>query len=490
MKNITCFILSSLLGFSLFAQDYESPDTGVNWTLEDVMQNSPSTVSFDNGIYTLSENLTVAENDTLSFNSALTVHIDEDIKLTVAGKFFSQGTSSDKVLITATDSLTPYEGFRFEEISEVSIDHTTIKNGGGLKVITPNFTLTNSMLAYNVSGSSTGAAVSLSHGSPLIENNVFLKNDLPAVSSGANQAVAAKILNNYLDGNGQSNQNRPQINMGPSGSDTLKIQQNTIIGDRDMDQVGGIAVSNFIGGQIIVNIDDNIITDNRYGMTVAGGNAFANIRRNSIEDNDSQGEPNLGGSGISLNTASNTQTIIASSNEFRGNLWGITLIDQASINLGDDADNPGQNVFANNGNSGEIYALYNNTPNTIQAKHNCWIEGQENTLADAESVIFHQADDSSLGEVIYDPINCSFLSAEEFAQTDLAIYPNPASDAIYLNNADNFEQLTIYSLQGQILSEKQLQPNQNEIPLDLVPGLYILTFQKGNNQVSKKLIVE
>ncbi|MEZ4792091.1 MAG: hypothetical protein R2783_01010 [Gelidibacter sp.] len=41
----------------------------------------------------------------------------------------------------------------------------------------------------------------------------------------------------------------------------------------------------------------------------------------------------MGGSGMSLDTSSGGMDIIASGNEIRRNLWGITVIGQASINL-------------------------------------------------------------------------------------------------------------------------------------------------------------
>ena len=56
--------------------------------------------------------------------------------------------------------------------------------------------------------------------------------------------------------------------------------------------------------------------------------------------------------------------------------------------MGDGVGNPGGNIFADNGNNGEIYALYNNSSFPIMALHNCWIEGQLSTTDDVEDVIF------------------------------------------------------------------------------------------------------
>src|SRR5690606_2719770 len=156
---------------------------------------------------------------------------------------------TDDVTITAVNQASPYDGFRFEEFSEINIQNAVIEYGGGLQVLTEDFILNNCTLRYNVSGTATGAVVTMSRGVPVITNNTFLFNNNPALSSGANQSVSAYIFNNYIEGNNQTNNNRPQINMGATmTTDTLKIIQNTIIGDRDMIMAGGIAVANLVGG--------------------------------------------------------------------------------------------------------------------------------------------------------------------------------------------------------------------------------------------------
>src|SRR5690606_20038433 len=101
-----------------------------------------------------------------------------------------------------------------------------------------------------------------------------------------------------IEGNNTANSNRPQINMGTTmANEPLQIIQNTIIGDPAMEMAGGIAVANFVGGSINVMIDDNTIQNNRYGITIIGPSNSAFIRNNIIEDNNIQGDPNLGGSG-------------------------------------------------------------------------------------------------------------------------------------------------------------------------------------------------
>ncbi len=481
-------IFSLFISTTLFAQTYTTPNTGVIWTLDDIAANSPTTITVSGSDYTMLENLVIAGNDTVIIDSDLTLLIDADLLLTVFGTFL---VDSNEVTITAINTANPFEGLRFEEFSEVNIQNTTIEFGGGLRVLTEDFTLNNCTLTNNVSGVSTGAVVSLSDGTPQITNNTFMFNELPAISSAANSTISAYIFNNYIEANNQSNSNRPQINMGATGvSDTLKIIQNTIIGDPALDMVGGIAVANLVGGAVRVIIDDNIVNNNRYGITVVGPNSFAYIRNNIIEDNNTQNLPLLGGSGISLNTNSGVMEVIASGNEFRRNLWGITVIGTASINLGDGAGNPGGNVFSENGNEGEIYALYNNTQNTLLAKNNCWIEGQPNTSTDAEAVIFHFVDDSTLGEVIFDPVNCEVLSEGIFGAEDFVVYPNPVREILYFNNTHSFEILEILDVQGRLLMNETISEGNNSIEISLPTGIYFANFRNGYSSLTKKLIIE
>ncbi|PVW17343.1 T9SS type A sorting domain-containing protein [Marixanthomonas spongiae] len=491
MKKITLSCLLVVFTFSaLIAQTYTTPNDGGTYTLDDIATLSPTTVTVSGTDYTLLENLVIAQTDTFLIDTDLTLSIDAALLITVEGTFNVTATA---VTVTATDTSQPYDGFRFEESSSIDIQNTTIEYGGGLKVITADFTINNCTLTNNVSGAATGSVISLSNGTPQITNNTITFNELPAISSGANSEVSPYIFNNFLEGNNQSNSNRPQINLGiTKPADTLRIMQNTIIGDRSLDQVGGIAIANFFGGsgQILARIDDNTIVDNRYGMTVVGSNSFAYVTNNIIEDNDTQGNPALGGSGISLNSASAGMEVIASGNEIRRNLWGITVIDQASINLGDGADNIGENVFSENGNNGQTFALYNNTPNTLQAINNCWIEGQESTEQQVEDVIFHVVDDASLGEVIFDPFLCGVLSIDENTIENFSFYPNPATNQIQFDNRFSFSEITVYDVTGKLIVAKSLSEGKNTVPLNIPSGVYFATFSNGKASTTEKLVIQ
>lgn len=490
MKKITFLILTLLVSATGFAQ-LTTPGTGETYDLSELSALDSSILSYDGTKYILSEDLTISANDILEITTPDTLFVDAGKRITVEGDFLTNsGDENDKFVIRATDTLNPFDGIRFEEFSVGSISNTEITYSGGLKVMTESFAIENSYLAYNVSGVATGATISLSRGAPTIENNTFYKNDLPAVGSGGNQSVAAQISDNWIEKNGQSNGNRPQLNMGPTGQDTLKITNNTIIGDRDMTEVGGIGISNFFSADVISVIEGNTIQDNRYGVTVAGPTLYTSIKANIIEDNDSQNNPALGGSGISVNSGSDSQTIIVSENEIRGHLWGITVIDEGSVNLGT-VNNYGHNVFSENGNGGVTYALYNNTPNDMDALGNCWIEADETAGAtEIEEVIFHQIDDSTLGLVDYSNWTCGTLGTEIPDVADLNIYPNPAQNSINFTNKIGFEVVEFFSIKGQLLKTAKLQEGQNQIDLALPQGLYMLRFSNDKQSLTEKLVIK
>jgi parallel beta-helix repeat protein len=490
MKKFTLLVVSIFTTLSSFAQ-LTTPGNGEKFDLADLSVLDPTILSFDGTKFTLSDDLIISATDTLEITTSDTLLVDFDKRITIEGSFIADaGHGNTKIFISSSDTLNPSDGIRFEEFSFGSIKNTEITYTGGLKVLTEDFLIEDSYLAYNVSGVSSGAVISLSRGSAIIQNNTFYKNDLPAVGSGANQSVSAQILNNWIEKNGQANQNRPQLNMGPTGTDTLRIINNTIIGDPAMIKVGGIGVSNFLGAEINTIIKNNVVQNNRYGITVAGSNAYASIKGNIIEDNNTQNDPNLGGSGISVNSSNDTQTIIVRENKIRRNLWGITVISEGSVDLGTASD-LGNNLFSDNGNNGEVFALYNNTALEISAMGNCWIESNE--AADStqiEEVVYHIVDDATLGLVDFSNWSCGILSTNAHELIEINVYPNPASNSIQFTNDANFEVVELLNISGKLLKTVQLKNGQNQIDLDFPQGLYLLNFSNEKQRLTKKLMIK
>lgn len=480
-----------LICFSAFAQ-YTTPNDGVTYTLEDLVAESDGILTQDNGVYYLHEELIIAASDTLQIVEDGSLRIAPEVRITVSGVLSID--VPDNFTLDCSEEGEKFEGILVEQEAKLLWNKVTMQNGGGVRILTElTSSISNSEFYYNYGGVATGAVLSLSKGSHIIKNNTFIDNETPAIGSGANATASPRIDGNYIEANNQENSNRPQINMGPTGvaTDTIKIVNNTIIGDRSKTRVGGISVSALIGGKINAIIYDNNIVDNRYGITIAGADVWAEIKKNIIEDNDTEGQPMLGGSGINLiATSADLYEVSITENQIRRNLWGITLQNQAKANLGEDESNPGNNVFSENENNGQVYALYNNTPNAIMAKYNCWIEDVAITLEDAEDVIFHNVDDASLGTVTFDPVSCAILGVEEVATSKVYLTPNPAKDLVVLHGVAHFETAVIYDVLGKEIKHYPIGSDTQQLELDLKAGVYFVRLQNNQQQITKKLLIK
>jgi hypothetical protein len=81
-----------------------------------------------------------------------------------------------------------------------------------------------------------------------------------------------------------------------------------------------------------------------------------------------------------------------------------------------------------------------------------------------------------------------FLAVDE--TDDVSIFPNPATDYLMLQSADEIKAVNVISLTGSLV--KSFQPNSQavEINLDeLQPGIYLVSIKKANGEiVTKKLV--
>jgi len=293
--------------------------------------------------------------------------------------------------------------------------------------------------------------------------------------SGANASSSPQIFDCEIISNVMSNANMPQINLGTSGADSIRIVGCEIIGNTANIMAGGIAITTLAGGSIKARIEGNIIKNNRYGITAYGYNIGSVIRNNEITDNNTQNLPMQGGSGINYWGNATNQSIVTG-NIISGNLWGITIQSAAQPNLGQlegEIFNPGMNQFYNNGNSGQLYDLYNNTPNPIMAENNYWGTMDPDSV---EMHIFHQPDDPTLGLVDYLPLYfppVSIFENEAGNKFEIIenVYPNPAKDHFFvtINPTIKKEDVTleIISLTGSVIKNISIKNNEQHVKISI-----------------------
>jgi len=481
MKRFYTLLSLGLCTF-IFAQ-FTTPGNGTNYTLSSLSAAAPAVLQDMGDFYWMKNDITISATDHLVIDENKPLKVDSGYGLYVYGNYTT--TASD-FLITAMDAGFPFKGIRFEIGSVAEMKNTTIEYGGGVRVLTDNFLMDNCIVRHNNGGLSSSGAVSFYSGSPVVKNSQFIENAKAGIGSGVSSAVSVTLENNYLFGNNTDNSNAPQINIGMSISDSVKIINNTVIGNRDLTKVGGISVSMLTGGSTRFRIEGNTIKDNRYGITSTGGGASGIIKNNIIENNDTETNPNNGGSGIAIYAA---QDIIIRNNQIRGNLWGITVLSNGTLDLGTEEDY-GNNVFKDNGNGGVVYALYNNTPNPVSAVGNCWREGETSTSEMVAEVVWDQADFSNLGEVDYTP----FLCGEAMAVADTKnlkanIYPNPNTGNFTLETEKSGNYF-ITDMSGKILASGIVSKGKNAVSTMLPAGNYILVYQAEGKMISEKILIK
>ncbi|MBU2466477.1 MAG: DUF1565 domain-containing protein, partial [Bacteroidetes bacterium] len=433
MKNFS-FILLFLFGMLLTTQaQYITPGNSQAYTLDDLVDLSGGTVSFENGSFIINNALTISATDTLKITEATVLKIAAGLRPEFFGSIISNPENGE-VIITAVDTITAGQGFdglRFEDSQANYIANTRITHGGGIQLIESEATFEYCTFIHN-SSSNTSSVISYSNCSPIIRYCRFVENERSAIGSGANTEGSPQIYFNEFIHNTNDNSNRPQLNLGPGAVDSIYIVGNYVEGFND--NAGGISISSLVGvGNTKAVVSGNTIVNNRYGYAQIGNNISSRISDNILAGNNIQNDPMLGGSGLNFYGTTTTNKAIIRNNIISGNLWGITTQEIVDINLGT-AMNPGGNVFYENGNTGETYAFYNNTAEDVSAIGNYW---GTNDLAIAETYIFHQPDDGTLGLVTYEPIK---TLEPEFLSFDLLALNNPQLENNISGtvNPDNF----------------------------------------------------
>jgi len=406
MKFFYLFSLSLLISLTSLA-NYNTPGTGVKWSLDDLVTNASSAVSFSSGVYMVNDTITINANDTLAITANATVKFAANTYI-YAYYGVLLVTPPNSVLFTAQNTATGYNGLRIEFSNATVLKKLTLEYAVSCRISDCSPTIDSCVFQYNNNSTSTSfgnGAIALFRSSPNITNSKFLNNQRAAIQGGSNISNAPKIIGCYFEGNNTTNQNVPQINLGASGPDTTKILNNQIL--RASTNSGGIGF--LPTADLHVVISGNVIKNNRYGLTFTGGSLVnALVSYNVVDSNNTGGNPNTGGSGISFTGGSATshQNTIVTGNLFRWNLWGITIQNFARPNLGNlnntDTTDDGKNQFIGNTNTGTPNIdLYNNTVDSIYAQNNYW--GTVDP-AIAETHIYHYTDAPSLGFVTYLPL--------------------------------------------------------------------------------------
>lgn len=408
------YLLAALLGISLAAG-------AKTYTFQDLSKvDTTGVTQVKEGVYLVSKDFTVPAGDVLVLDNLSTIRMAKDVMIYVNGE--AQLAPADSATICADNEADPCKGFQFTaDGSNPTLIKNVIFQMAGLRYVTDGPLTVENCKFFNTSSNinSGAAAISFvrSNGGNLVKGCTFTNCYGAAIAGGANIATGITIENCTLTNCVTSNTNRPYLNLTVGGNNDVVIKGNKIYGAK-LNMPGAITVANLLSlaGTNKILIENNYADNCRYGINIMG-KATARIINNRLVNNHYETNANNGGSGVTAYAS----TVYLEGNHIEGSLWGVTLVGGANGNLGKienpEADdyNPGGNTFLNNGNCGTApegadspydptkpYDLYNNTPNEVYAQ-NCTWSVPEQTEELIETVIFHYADNSQLGKVIFMP---------------------------------------------------------------------------------------
>jgi hypothetical protein len=446
-KILPILLLIITLTSSLKAQ-WTSPGNGTTYTLPDLVAVTDGVVTNGPDGFLVNADLTISAGDVLLIDNQVTRIDAPGVLITINGSM-NCINSGDRVKLYGTEQ--DQFSMRFENATDCMIKKMYFSDGAGIKVIESDVTFDDVKFVYFTRDYST-AVIDIFNCDPVIKNCYFMLNNGPAISSPANGQASPQILNCDFDTN-VTGINAPQINLGPGGHDTIRIVGNEIYTIMASWYVGGISVADLMGvGSTKVLLKNNIIRENRYGYNQQGQTISSVIVGNQFINNNHEDNPMNGGSGISIYGSTTNNKAILRNNVITGNLWGITAIYLHDIDMGTE-DDWGYNEIHDNGNSGMVYDLYNNSACDLMAVGNNW---NTTDIRRIEDHIFHQYDDPSLGLVTFYP----FVGSEGLEEIPF----DPSQ--LDLSTA------TVYTVTGQ-----RVNPNS------LKPGLYVIVTSQGSKKV-------
>ena len=473
MKKTVLLIAFSIGLWSMLNAQWVSPGTGMTYTLSDLVSVSNGVVTNTGTVYSFNSDITISQNDVLKIDNQVTRIDAVGVLITINGSVVC--TNATRVGIYGSMTQNQQFSMRFENATDCELKNLYFSDGCGIKVIESDVDFIDCKFVYFTRDYSN-AVIDFMNCNPTIEDCYFLRNEGAAISSPANGQGSPRIVNNLLEENVTSDINSPQINLGPGAEDTIYIVGNTIDDDYASHRVGGISVADLMGtGSTKVYLKDNKVVNGRYGYNQQGLSISSVIERNQFIDNHFEDNPMNGGSGISIYGMDENNKAVLRGNIITGNLWGITVINAADVDLGTE-DDWGHNQIHDNGNGGVVYDLYNNSTFDIMAVGNDWGTSDRRLI---EAHIVHQNDDPSLGLVTFVPF-IDVDGVNEASARDFEVWPNPAQGRFMVEGKGK---MTITNALGQILLSSEIDGKES---IRLPQGLY---FVKIDN-TTRKVIVE
>jgi parallel beta-helix repeat protein len=188
----------------LGAVPYSTPDSGVIWTMDDLVANSGGTVTGGGGVYVITDEVFISPTDTLTVRPGETVKFEIGVNLIIEGTLIANGDESNMITFTS-NSGSPLQGdwgnILFEDTSSDAnciINYSIIEYSNyGIFLEHASPKITNSTITMNML-----FGIICNASSPIIENNNISSNMYGIACGYPSQPIirSNNISNNFVSG--------------------------------------------------------------------------------------------------------------------------------------------------------------------------------------------------------------------------------------------------------------------------------------------------
>ncbi len=453
MKNTYLFLLIFIGLFNIAkAQTNVSGNQSGTWNLS----SSPYQVTGD---------ITISSGQTLTIEAGVEVNFQGHYKITVVGKIITQGTETNPVLFTTDNHTTGWGGILIDHSTQISIfNYTNFEYG----IATGNFP------------DMHGGAVKLNEADAEFHHCLFQNNK--AVGSGddgmggavycINTGSTTQSLTKFIDCKFIDNQSITEggaIKFTNDGN--TEITRCQFIGNDAKYGGGAIMFYSAVGVHLTKCLFYNNNTQYSGGGAIKAMNPDVSLTiTNCTFVNNSAPTSEGGAMALDYTNADIINSIVYNNTQQYGDEINIGMSTTVTINYSDidmPADATGSNNLNNinpqfvNQNSGDLH---------LQASSPCIDTGFDVGLS-------YQGNAPDMGCYEYGETNSIFYN-----ENVIKIYPNPASNLVFINGDNNISNFEIYNLSGKLILKNKIVANTINVS-KLKKGIYFIKLFKNNNLI-------
>ncbi len=456
-------------------------------TLETIGLNGALTGLIQAGIYKVSGDIFIPQNEILEIKPGTILKFKQDVKFEVFGELSAAGASEDSIKFTHYADGISWKGIDFKENSSaLSILNYCIieySSDRGISVFKCSPSISNSLIQNNSHNTNVdgqeeekggGAGLCLKNSNSVVKNVIVRNNTGITIGCGIYCSNGSPYISNSLIIN---NTNPSAVDeMRPGGGihcsyETDLVVENSVICYNNNSIGGGICLGGFQGIYIPkVTVANSII----YGNSVQGeycfGGGIATYNETVLTVNNSAFWDNAGGN-ISCDDPWLCVNVTVNNNMDSCDAYGNIQMDPFFVN-------PGFGDFSLNSDSPCVDAGDNSFVTSLTDFANCYRIWDGND--DSDSIV-----DMGAFEYGSQSFPVGINGHDQIGSVKKHIYPNPSDKVIHINS-EGFLKVEIYDLAGKIVL------SSGSSPLDiseLKSGFYVVKIiDSSSSEITQRFI--